>query len=168
MIMLKIEYQVFLPSSELLTERLLQSQSYVYEDLFISNGRCEGAIHISADSGFDFVIEDELPALIKNLCFEANAQEQRTGEAIYYYFSDNGMLYLTTAGENVSVRSNREFISTFNRDEWTTALGDCGNRFIELLRTIGNRDETRVAERESLIALLEKAKDILETENRPK
>jgi hypothetical protein len=164
--MLKIEYQILLPSGDMLTEQSLQSLRYLYEDLFDSYGFCEGAIHISDDAGFDMLIEDELPALIKNLCFEANAEEQLTGRGIYYYVSDVSRLYLTREGEKVSVSSNREFISTFNRDEWSTRLGDCGKRYIQLLRTIGNRDETRVAERESLISLLEISKNILETETR--
>lgn len=140
-----------------MTEEQLQSGTFACDDLFSRSGSCEGAIRISDDTGRGIDLEDELPALIKNLCFEANADLQRSGQGIYYFNSYAGQVLMTSDGRSVTVEGEGILTSSFDLGEFTTGLRSCGIRFIDYLRNIRCEDKERERQRLALIVLLESA-----------
>jgi hypothetical protein len=152
-----IGFHIFLTGGRIATEKELQLGTFVYEDLFSRSGSCEGAICIPKDADSEIELEDELPALVKNLCFAANAELKQSGQGIYYFNSYAGQVLLTSDGKSVTVEGEGIPTSSFDLGEFTTGLRSCGIRFIDLLRSIRCRDNEREKERLALVALLESA-----------
>jgi hypothetical protein len=160
--MIDICFKIFLTQGRVLTEEALQHGGFVYEDLFSPAGNCEGAITISEEQHREIELEDELPALVRNLCFQANGELQRSGRGIYYFSSWAGQVMLSREGDLVKVEGAEVGSASFDPEALTAGLRDCGARFIDMLRKIHCREEAREPERLDLIAFLEEAKKELE------
>jgi hypothetical protein len=156
--MLVIEFLIYEQGSRTLSEAALKAREITYEDLFNEQGTCDGMIRISPEGNPGVQLEDELPALIKNLCFEANRELKETGQSIYYFNSYPGQINLTAADRIVKIEGNVMTTSFYEFGQFTEGLYNCGIRFIELIRNIKVLNEEVEKDRLSLIQILESAK----------
>ena len=144
---------MFATGGRTLTEEAPQGGSFAYEDLFSASGLCEGAISLSDD----IELADELPALVKNLCLEANGELRRSGRATYHFHGWPGQIMLSRDGADVTIEGDGVRSARFELEAFTNGLRDCAARFIGTLSKLRCREPARDRERLDLVAFLEAA-----------
>lgn len=156
--MLTITFIIYQAGGVIAEEPATGGQPLRYEDFFNSAETCEGALRITTN-GARQELEDELPALIKNLCFEANREAGQKKQATYHFHSDYGQLTLSVQDGLLHLAGGETGTISYDYETFSRALYDCGNRFIGFLQQLECRDPQRQQHRDSLIELLQQARD---------
>jgi hypothetical protein len=156
--MLTIEFIIYQRDGQELSETTIKGMQLTYEELFCQPGGCEGAIQISTDGNLSNLLEDELAALVKNLCFEANRELNETRRSIYYFHSYSAQVFLSLEDQQVKMEGDVVTASFYEFNQFSEGLYNCGNRFIELVRRLTVANDKNEKDRLSLIQILETAK----------
>jgi hypothetical protein len=82
------------------------------------------------------VIEDDLEALVPNLCFSGVVALAQRGEAEVPMFDHFGFLNLKAEGEQVSVARDGREVGRYPRLELLRGLVGCGRRFLAYLEQL--------------------------------
>lgn len=99
------------------------------------------------------IVEDSLPALVKNLCFEAMPDLVANKSVVYRYFSYHGYLRLDPEGSLILLSGDGNPTIRVDRSSFLRAFYACGLRFMQLLRQVqGDPPHPNTAQ---LIAFLE-------------
>lgn len=111
--------------------------------LFDGSEALEGVLRIFDNDVLTNEIEDELPALIKNLCFSVSRDLQHQDHAVYHFHSSYGQIDFSKQGDNVSVAGTGIKAAIYDTSGLITALRTCGERFVSLLQQLKDTtDET--------------------------
>jgi|GEM_PF-4798872 len=125
---------------------------------FGSAGGLEGSILIHVNNTLSNELQDILPALIKNLCFEVTRELQTEDHAIYHFYSYPDQVHFSRQGDEISITGSEEIHpASYNAKELTTGLYNCGRRFIDMMHHFCATDSENAAAYAlpSLIDLLE-------------
>jgi hypothetical protein len=101
---------------------------------------CEGAVQIAAPDQQLLEIEDDLPALVQNLCFSA-AQTLASGQrARVPYFTMDGQIHLEPNQESVRIFGDLISEAVVPRRPLVQELFECGLRFIAFYVRVAGTD----------------------------
>lgn len=81
----------------------LNKLSISYDELFDDFGGCEGKFLIYFQHSLSNVIEDEIPALVKNICFDSIETLIQGKSYVYRYFSQYGYVRLDPEGSKILI-----------------------------------------------------------------
>jgi hypothetical protein len=119
--------------------------------LFDGTQALEGVLRIVDNDVLSNEIEDELPALIRNLCFAVSRDLQQQDHASYHCHSYYGQIDFSKQDDKVSITGTGVNPATYNAGALLTALHNCGQRFVTLLQQL----KDTVDEPAALISMLE-------------
>lgn len=151
---LVINFSVFLRGGIILNEEDIQSRMSHYEDIFDEFESCDGGLQIWEGANLTNQIEDELPALIKNLCFGVVLDLLNEKSSTYHFFSQEGQIYFSKEGINVNIWGTTVKNLSYPFIDFVKKLYETGCRFLMLLDKLQAKDDHRVENRENLIQLL--------------
>jgi len=140
-------------------EEAVQFAGGRYEKLFSEFGSCYGGIEIIADGGPSLLIEDEVPAIVKNICFGAIPSLVGRKNFVYNYFSYYGYVRIDPEGDNFLVSGDGIPSIRYPDKKLISTLYDCGVRFISLLMNLSTNTDSDESRKQNLIELLEEARD---------
>lgn len=99
----------------------------------------DGVIRISDDDLLSNEIEDELPALIRNLCFIVSREFLYQDHTVYNFHSYYGQIDFSKQEDKILVTGSAGVnTALYNTQELSRALYRCGERFIDLLQHMKN------------------------------
>ncbi len=153
---------VTLARDRCVAEDEIQSQFNTYREALLKNTQYYGAIIIRSDRGPDLVIDDEVWATVQNLCFLA-APDLIAGRVVEVpYFRYGSALILSPHGEDVVFSG--EFIPTVSLPikEVLPPLYQCGLRYTNLLRRLGEYEPNSSVMANNLLAQSEVARRAIE------
>lgn len=134
-----------------------------YADVFNDAETCDGGLRVTINS-VTHEIDDELPALIKNLCFEAMGKVRSGDVATYHFHSLFGSLSLSVHSGQLNIEGGDTGMLSYDYEPFCNELEECGNRFIQFLKRLECNDSKRKVHLNNLINLLQIARDELENE----
>lgn len=118
----------------------------VSEEAFLSNldnikqmihngGSFEGAIVMEFDDGNSIRIDDELPALTRNFCFNSLVKliEEKNASHIYYYMTSTLHVIMIPMANVIRVLGEDITPFTIEKDIFFRNLLECGLRFLKML-----------------------------------
>ncbi|PWV46123.1 hypothetical protein [Chitinophaga sp. S165] len=103
----------------------------------------EGVLRIFDNGILTNEIEDELPALIRNLCFSVSRDLQHQDHAAYHFHSYFGQIDFSKQGEHISVAGKGINTVTYDAQDLIGALQNCGERFVSLLEQLKDTVEEK-------------------------
>ncbi len=119
--------------------------------LFDDAEALEGVLRIFDNDVLTNEIEDELPALIRNLCFSVSRDLQQQDHTVYHFHSYFGQIDFSKQGGNISVTGKGINTVTYDAQGLITALHNCGERFVSLLQQL----KDTVDDKKPVISMLE-------------
>lgn len=111
-----------------------------YSDLLRERAFDGGIISISSSDGSDntIKIEDDLGALVQELCFKWVAKLAANEPVEIGFFTYAGKLSLSLENELVAISNNGTPKVKFLRTNLLPALYQCGERFVDVLRQVND------------------------------
>lgn len=120
-----------------LTEKEINAQFDTYRSELLANDQYYGAILISSPGQPDVVVDDEVWATVQNLCF-LSTPDLIAGKSVSVpYFRYGSELSVNVEGNEVVISGEFVPIGRFALQELLPALYDCGLRYIQFLRRLG-------------------------------
>lgn len=119
-----------------ISESNFNSKYLSYDELFDEFHSCEGKILIYFLNEFSNILEDEIPHLIKNLCFESLEKILEGHSYVYNYFSQYGYVRLDPEGTNILVSGDDITTVRYPLRLFAEELFRCGEMFLKVLEGV--------------------------------
>lgn len=165
---LKMELKFKGLQKETLTHSNIDNLNITYANLFDDFGGCEGQIIIFYQGNLSNSVEDEMPSLIKSLCFDSIESLLNDKNYVYTYFGQYGYLRLDPEGSQILVSGDDIEKTRYPLKLFVNELFRCGELFLQLLEKIYQNTEIKRKVNEvnpqsqnaaSLSVLLKEARD---------
>lgn len=148
-----VSFKLFIGSELELDEEEINAKIDIYRSQLRSRNRYDGAIIISYSCQPIVQLEDELPAIIKNFCFEAIPDLISGKNVVVGYYDHYGDIRLNLEASNIVISGDDISTITIPSSQLLPALYSCGQRFICFLICLkGNTNDSVL---ENLIHFLE-------------
>ena len=148
----KVVFRLFVGSELELSEEEINVSLDVYRSRLRTRNRYDGAIIINSPGQPIVQAEDELPAIVKNICFGAIPDLIAGKKVVIGYYDHYGELRLEPQVSNILISGDDIPTITVPCREFLPALYDCGQRFIRFLTHL--KGEASDRELEDLIRFL--------------
>lgn len=128
----EVSFFLFVGGKRVAEDELLANTER-YLDYIRAEDEYEGGLELRAPAAPLIVVEDSLPALVKNLCFLPAPDLAAGRGAVYHYHSQYGQLHLSPEGDALLLAGDDIGPARVERAALVRALHAVGVRFITLL-----------------------------------
>jgi hypothetical protein len=165
---LRIEIELKRYKVSAISNTNLNELSVSYDELFDDYGGCEGKFLIYFQRNLSNEIEDEIPALVKNICFDSIETLIQGKSYVYRYFSQYGYVRLDPEGSKILISGDGLNTIRYPLEDFIKELFNCGLMFLKVLETLAevstnnkDKNENTINQQNlsSLIALLTESKN---------
>jgi len=147
-----IQFYLLGERGQRITEAELRTQISQHRERLRNDAEYEGVLELRTPNTTPFVIEDSLPALVKNFCFLSIPDLVASKSAVYHYHSQYGQIQLNPEVDMVRISGDDNAPLLVGQAVLLRSIYDCGLRFIDLLELVqGDVPDTEIA---SLIVFL--------------
>jgi len=144
--MINITFRIYLAGG-----RTWDETTPLPDHLFDGSQALEGVLRIAENDVLSNEIEDELPALIRNLCFSVSRDLQQQDHAVYHFHSYFGQIDFSKQEDKIIVTGTGVNTAAYDAKELLTGLYNCGERFVTLLQQLKDTN----GEATALVSMLE-------------
>lgn len=137
-----------------LQDQALSGSPMLYSKVFDEYGSCEGDLIIYFNGKPSNTLDDEMPALVKNICYGAIPDLLQGKNVVYSYFNQYGYLRMDPEGNKLLVSGDGLNQVRYPLKAFVDEMFAQGEQFLEILQNLSTANETEASDLKRLLDLL--------------